>query len=99
MTAFSTQLVAGTDQARTGIEENGTTWSVGSQLLYIGNQNGSQYRIGGLVFVLDVPQGVTIDDATLTLTNYANGFGTPTFTAYADAALTQANFSIVVLRR
>jgi hypothetical protein len=95
VTAFSTQLVAPTDTARCGYELNNTTWTAnGDSAVRIGEGNGSQNWRGGLVFVLNVPQGATINTGTMTLYTNATdtGTGNITISAYADANLTQSNY-------
>jgi hypothetical protein len=94
MPVVNHQLVAPTDQARCGFDD-GTTFTVSDQYVRIGRFDGSATEYtGGIVMPLDVPQGATINSATLQFYNINIGqtLG-KTVRVYADSALTQANFS------
>lgn len=94
MPVVNTQLSAPGDQNRCGWDD-GTTFNVSDQYVRIGRQDGSAtINTGGIVMPLDVPQGATINSATLQFYNINVGqtLG-KTVRVYADSALTQANFS------
>lgn len=99
MPSFNVQLVAPTDENRCAWEDDSTTLNFGDRFVRVGSNTGGGDNtfdsLAGLVFDLSgIPQGATIDSASLRLWNdaLAVGFGTPTINVHADADITQDNF-------
>lgn len=94
MTTYNYQLVAPTDENRSGTDTDGAAWQVGGWYLQPGRPgSASTLAISGIVFPLDVPQAATINSSSLQLYNLQTGQGNKTYRIYADSALTQANFT------
>lgn len=92
MPITNTQLAAPGDQNRCGFEDPSPAYNVADMYVRVGDFGDGIY-VGGIVMALDVPQGATINSATMQLYNVNIGQGNKTYRIYADSALTQANFS------
>ena len=90
---FNLKLDKSSDDALVVGEENNTTLTGAVAFERLGWTGGGEREMG-IVFAMTVPQGVTIDDATLTIFNNANANGTPTenIEVWADDDLTQGAF-------
>jgi len=96
MTAFNADLSAPGDANRVGKTIDQASFTNPNNHWWIGQYGNGSDRQGGVVFVLNIPQGATIDDASLDLWNdsYEAGFGSSVvIDVWGDAGLTQANFS------
>lgn len=95
MPVINYQLAAPGDQARCGYDTAGTSFTVSDLYVSIGRPgSAADEDTGGIVMPLDVPQGATINSATMQLYNDTVGQDTTKVVrVYADSALTQANFS------
>lgn len=95
MPVVNYQLSAPGDQARCGYDSAGASFTVADLYVSIGRPGGAADEdIGGIVMPLDVPQGATINSATIQFYNDTAGQdATKVVRVYADSALTQANFS------
>jgi hypothetical protein len=96
MPIYNYQLTAPGDQARCNHDDAGTIDSFfgNDDIVVIGRIGGAaSVHTAGIVMPLDVPQGATINSATIQLYNGGTGQGaTINARVYADANLTQANF-------